>query len=59
VFVPADLCSSVNTADWDFAMRRMCQAGIVVTTAQAAAFEFVGSADNPRFRETQPFLKQL
>jgi len=59
VFVPADLCSSVNTADWDFAMRRMCHAGIVVTTAQAAAFEFVGSADNPRFREAQPFLKQL
>ena len=59
VFVLADLCSSVKPADWDFAMRRMCQAGIVVTTAQAAAFEFVGSADNPRFRETQPFLKQL
>jgi len=59
VFVPADLCSSVKAADWDFAMRRMCQAGIVVTTAQAAAFEFVGSADNPRFREAQPFLKQL
>jgi len=37
----------------------MCQAGIVVTTAQAAAFELLGSADNPRFKEAQPFLKRL
>ena len=59
VFVPADLCSSVRTADWDFAMRRMGQAGIVVTTAQSAAFELVGSAGNPHFREAQPLLKQL
>lgn len=59
VFVLADLCSSVKPADWDFAMRRMCQAGVVVTTAQTAGFELLSSADNPRFKEAQSYLKQL
>jgi hypothetical protein len=41
------------------AMERMRQAGAVITTAQAAAFEMVGAAGTPLFRQAQPVLKNL
>ncbi|HAN87470.1 MAG: isochorismatase family protein [Bacillota bacterium] len=59
VYVLQDASSSVKAFDRKLAMERMRQAGAVITTAQAAAFEMVGAAGTPLFRQAQPVLKNL
>ena len=59
VYVLADASSSVKPFDRELAMKRMCQAGAVITTAQAAAFEIVETAGTPLFKQAQPVLKNL
>jgi nicotinamidase-related amidase len=50
VFVAADAVSSRDPADRDVALRRLERAGAVLTTAETAAFEWLGSAGAPAFK---------
>ncbi len=51
VYVPADGVSSRYAVDHERALERLAQAGAIVTTCEAAVFEWVGGADHPKFKE--------
>jgi nicotinamidase-related amidase len=51
VFVPVDGVSSRYVNDTEVALRRMENAGAILTTVEACAFELMGTADHPAFRE--------
>lgn len=51
VVVPVDAVSSRHRIDRDTAVRRLELAGAVPTTAEAVAFEWVGDARHPKFKE--------
>lgn len=51
VFVPVDGVSSRYVNDTGVALRRMEKAGAIPITVEACAFELLGSADHPAFRE--------
>jgi len=59
VFVVADACSSTSAYHRDIAFERMRQAGVTVATAQSLAFELIGRADIPEFKDVLPFIKEL
>ena len=51
VYVPADAVGSRSASDHDRALDRMERAGAVITTSEAAVFEWVGAAGTPQFKE--------
>ena len=55
--VPADAVGSRFAVDREFALRRLERAGAVVTTAEAALFEWLGAAEHPRFKEISALVK--
>lgn len=57
VQVPADAVGSRHRIDWEFALRRLEQAGAVISTTEAALFEWVESADNPHFKAISALVK--
>ena len=63
VYIAADAVSSRYSIDYECALRRMEQAGAIVTTSETAVFEWVGGAGSPRFKEisrlVQERMKQL
>lgn len=59
VHVVADAVSSRGMVEHTYALDRMRQEGITITTAEMAACELVKSADNPNFKEMLDFLKKL
>ena len=50
VFVAADTIAARDEADRDIALRRMEQGGAVLTTAETAAFEWLGTSAAPAFK---------
>jgi isochorismate hydrolase len=50
VWVVADACLSRRPFDWEIGVERMRRDGAIVTTAEAAGFELLGSAKHPQFR---------
>jgi nicotinamidase-related amidase len=58
VFVAADAVASRFAVDHERALRRLEQAGAVVTTSEGAVFEWVGGADVPRFKEISQLVQQ-
>lgn len=63
VFIAADAVASRYAVDREFALRRLEQAGCVLTTTEAAAFEWAGRAGTDSFRVlsrlVQERMKQL
>lgn len=57
VQVPADAVGSRFAVDQEFALRRLERAGAVVTTTEAALFEWIESAEHPRFKEVSALVK--
>ncbi|CAH8652581.1 unnamed protein product [Dicrocoelium dendriticum] len=55
VHLVADACSSRSQVDMQFALRRISNAGAVLTTTEALLFELVKSKDSVHF----PLLRQL
>jgi nicotinamidase-related amidase len=51
VFLPVDALAARGAVDHDVALRRLEQAGAVPTTTEAVAFEWMGDAKHPRFKE--------
>ena len=63
VYVAADAVSNRAVVDHDFALRRLEQAGAILTTSETVAFEWIGGAGSPKFKEisrlVQDRMKQL
>jgi nicotinamidase-related amidase len=58
VFVAADAVSSRDDFDRDIALRRMEQAGVVLTTVETAAFEWMGSSAAPAFKAASRLVQE-
>jgi hypothetical protein len=50
VFLPVDALAARSTLDHDIALRRLEQAGAVLTTSEAIAFEWMCDAAHPQFK---------
>ncbi len=59
VQVPADAVTSRSKLDWKFALRRLEQAGAVVSTTEAVLFEWLESADHPAFKTVSALVKNF
>src|SRR5437762_326786 len=51
VYVAVDAVASRYRIDHDVALRRLEQAGAILTTAEGCVFEWVGGAGHPRFKD--------
>jgi nicotinamidase-related amidase len=58
VYIAADAVGSRHPIDREFALRRMEQAGAILTTAEAAVFEWVGGSAHPRFKAISALVQQ-
>ncbi len=58
VQVPADAVGSRFTIDREFAVRRLEQAGAVVSTTEAVLFEWLGGSEHARFKEISALVKE-
>lgn len=59
VQVPADAVASRHKMDWEFALRRLERAGAVISTTEAALFEWIGSAEHPAFKAISDLVKEF
>lgn len=58
VYVAADAVASRSPVDHEFALRRMEKAGAVLTTSEAAVFEWAGGADCPQFKAVSRLVRE-
>lgn len=58
VYVAADAVASRYAIDREFALRRLEQAGAVLTTAETAVFEWLGGAQHPRFKQVSALVQE-
>ncbi|HZU34536.1 MAG TPA: hydrolase [Gemmataceae bacterium] len=58
VYIAADAVASRYPMDHEVALRRLEQAGVILTTAEAAVFEWVGTASAPRFKEISRLVQE-
>ncbi|MBX6312111.1 MAG: hydrolase [Isosphaeraceae bacterium] len=59
VQVPADAVASRFDIDWEFALRRLENAGAVLTTTEAVLFEWVESSEHPQFKVISNLIKEF
>ncbi len=57
VQVAVDAVESRNPIDREVALHRMERSGAILTTSEAAAFELLSDAKNPKFKEVQAMFK--
>jgi nicotinamidase-related amidase len=57
VHVAVDAVESRVPVDREVALRKMERAGAILTTSEAAAFELLQDAKNPKFKEVQALFK--
>jgi nicotinamidase-related amidase len=57
VQVLADAVGSRNSIDYEFAIRRLASAGAVISTTEAAIFEWAETADRPEFKAISALVK--
>lgn len=58
VYVAADAVGSRYRVDYDFALRRMESAGAVLTTTEAALFEWCEAAGTPEFKQISGLVRE-
>lgn len=58
VFVAADATAARGAYDHDVALRRMDSSGVVITSTEAAMFEWCERAGTPEFREVSVLAKE-
>ena len=58
VQIPVDAVGSRFSVDREVALRRLERAGAVISTTEAALFEWVGDARHPRFKEISALVKE-
>jgi nicotinamidase-related amidase len=59
VQIPADAVASRATMDWEFALRRLEAAGVVVTTTEAVLFEWTERSDRTEFKAISQLVKSF
>ncbi|MBV8675669.1 MAG: hydrolase [Planctomycetaceae bacterium] len=59
VQVPADAVASRSKMDWEFALRRLEQAGVVLSTTEAVLFEWTERSDRPEFKAISELVKSF
>lgn len=57
VFLPVDGIQSRFRIDQETAVRRLEQAGAILTTAEATAFEWLGGSDHPQFKTVSKLIQ--
>ena len=57
VFVLADAVSSRDVFDNDYALKRMADAGAIVTTTETVILEMTGGSKHPQFKAIQKLIK--
>ena len=57
VYIAADAVASRYAVDHDVALRRLERAGAILTTAEGAAFEWLGGATHPRFKQVSALVQ--
>ena len=58
VYIAADACASRYPADRDIALRRLERAGAILTTAETAAFEWLGGSTHPQFKAVSALVQE-
>jgi nicotinamidase-related amidase len=58
VYLAADALASRYPIDHDMALRRLEQAGAIVTTVETCVFEWIGGSDHPRFKEISTLVQE-
>jgi nicotinamidase-related amidase len=58
VYVAADTTASRFPSDHTIALRRLEQAGAILTTAEMAVFEWVGGSAHPRFKQISALVQE-
>jgi nicotinamidase-related amidase len=58
VYLPADALGSRYPLDYEMALRRLEQAGAIVTTAETCVFEWIAGSDHPQFREISKLVQE-
>ena len=58
VQVSADAVASRHKIDWEFALRRLERAGVVVSTTEAVLFEWAERSDRPEFKALSAMIKE-
>lgn len=59
VQVPADAVASRHKIDWEFGLRRLEHAGVVVSTTESALFEWTERSDRPEFKTISEIVKSF
>jgi nicotinamidase-related amidase len=59
VQVAADAVASRSKMDWEFALRRMERAGVVISTTEAVLFEWTETADRPEFKAISAMIREF
>lgn len=58
VYLPADAVASRFSVDHEMALRRLEGAGVILTTAETALFEWTGGANHPRFKSVSALVQE-
>jgi nicotinamidase-related amidase len=58
VYIAVDAVGSRYAIDHETALRRLEQAGAILTTSEASAFEWVGRAGTPQFKEISRLVQE-
>jgi nicotinamidase-related amidase len=58
VFIAADAVASRHPIDREFALRRLEQAGAVLTTAEACVFEWIGGSSHSQFKALSALVQE-
>jgi nicotinamidase-related amidase len=58
VYIAADAVGSRFAVDQEYALRRMEQAGAILTTSETCVFEWVGGADHPKFKDVSRLVQE-
>ncbi len=58
VYLPVDAIGARYRLDHEVALRRLEQAGAVLTTAEGCVFEWVGGSGHPRFKDISRLVQE-
>lgn len=58
VYIAVDAVASRFQIDHDYALERLQRAGCILITSETAAFEWVGGADHPRFKNISALVQE-
>jgi len=58
VYIAVDAVGSRYLIDYETALRRMQQAGAILTTSETTVFEWVGKAGSPQFKEISRLVQE-